>query len=96
MFLDEGGDRTSLWPLMNIRCEYRGVYERERSSTEGCLLKGRLWFPVVCMQGSHIQLIITKGCLFMESGVRTTIPKSLTFCLNTFLISNMYYSLCSG
>ncbi|NWQ65992.1 GXLT1 xylosyltransferase, partial [Neopipo cinnamomea] len=41
---------------------------RERSSTEAWLLKRRLWFSVVCMQGSQMQLIITKECLFSLKG----------------------------
>lgn len=85
--LNEDGDRTSLWTWRDVS---------ERSSSEAWLLKRRLWFPVVCLQGRQMQLIITKGCLFCGVWSNTTILKSPNFCLNTFLRSNVSHSLCSG
>lgn len=83
MFLDEDGDRTSLWEWTELYMKGRGA---------ALVAENQAVVSVVCTQRSQMQLIITKGCLFMESEV-TTILESPNFCLNT---SSMSHSFCSG
>lgn len=45
---------------------------------------------MVLYAGSQMQPIMTKECLYMESGVRTTTLESPDFCLNTSNISHSH------